>query len=204
MCRHSLLLAVILALTVADRSVAQDAKRLDQDKATKIATALISATANLSDLPIKITPDAQRAMGVAAQERGGIVVPDSRLTAEALKSVDKNVLPIGLLFLHRITPTIAEKVTTADQLRQVTITEDGKPVDVGVLLLGVTRVADRLVLVVYGSGKSPLIVTTLIDANESKDSPLELDPRPNGNGRATVLVTVLSGYRAGFDIVVSD
>ena len=36
---------------------AQDAKRIESDKAAKIAATLVAATSGLSDLPVKVTAD---------------------------------------------------------------------------------------------------------------------------------------------------
>jgi hypothetical protein len=183
---------------------AQDVKRIEADKVVKIAATLVAATSGMSDLPVKVKADTQRAMGVSAQERGGVLVPDSGLTAEALKKVDKDLLPIGWLFLYRITPSVADLTTAADQHRQITVTIDDKSVTVFALPLAVTRVADRLVLLVYTNRKEPAIVTTLVEYSESKDLPLEMEPRPGQDQRATLLLSLLGKYRAGFDVVAQD
>ena len=204
MCSRWLLLASLI-LVIAPRWVAgEDAKRIDSDKVAKIAATLVAATSGLSDLPVKVSPDTQRSMGVVGQDRGGVLVPDSRLTAEALKKVDKDVLPIGLLFLHRITPSVADQVTPTDQHRQITVTVKDKTLTIFVLPLAVTRVADRLVLLVYTNRKEPAIVTTLVDLSESKDLPLEMEARPGQDQRATVLLSILGRYRAAVDVVAQD
>ena len=112
------LLASLMLVIDPRWAAAEDAKRIESDKAAKIAATLVAATSELSGLPVKVTADPQRAMGVTGHDRGGVLVPDTRLTAEALKKVDKDVLPIGLLFLHRITLSVAEQATPADQHRQ--------------------------------------------------------------------------------------
>ena len=203
--RSRWLLLASLILVIEPRWVAaEDAKRLESDKVAKIAATLVAATSGLSDLPVKVTPDTQRAMGITAQDRGGILVPDSRLTAEALKKVDQDVLPIGLLFLHRITPSVADLATTADEHRQITVTVDDKSVTIFVLPLAVTRVANRLVLLVYTNRKVPAVVTTLVEHSQSKDLPLEMDVRPAQDQRATLLLSVLGRYRASLDVIAQD
>ncbi|HLQ47244.1 MAG TPA: hypothetical protein VK137_21040 [Planctomycetaceae bacterium] len=198
------LLASLILVIEPRWAAAEDAKRIESDKVAKIAATLVAATSGLSDLPVKVTADTQRAMGVTGQDRGGVLVPDSRLTAEALKKVDKDVLPIGLLFLHRITLSVAEQATPADQHRQITVTVEDETVNVFVLPLAVTRVADRLVLLVYTNRKEPAVVTTLVDFNESKDLPLEMEARPAQDQRATLLFSILGRYRAAADVVAQD
>ena len=199
-----LLLASVILVIVPRWVAGEDAKRLESDKVGKIASTLVAATSGMTDLPVKVTPDVQRAMGLVAQDRGGVLVPDSRLTAEALKKVDQDVLPIGLLFLHRITPSVAEQTIATDQHRQVTVTIDDKSVTVFVLPLAVTRVANRLVLLVYTNRKEPAVVTTLVDFNESKELPLEMEARPTQDQRATLLLSILGRHRAAFGVVAHD
>ena len=203
--RSRWLMLALLILVIGPRwSVAEDAKRLESDKAAKIAATLVAATSGLTDLPVKVTADTQRAMGITAHDRGGILVPDSRLTAEALKKGDQDVLPIGLLFLHRITPSVADLAMAADEHRQITVTVDDKSVTVFVLPLAVTRVANRLVLLAYTNRKPPAVVTTLVEYSESKDLPLEMDVRPAQDQRATLLFSVMGRYRASLDVVAQD
>lgn len=204
MVSRCLLLASAIFLVESPWSAAQDAQRIDGEKAAKVAAALVAGTAGLTDLPVKVTLDTQRAMGLVAHERGGIVVPDSRLTAEALKKVDKDVLSVGFLFLRGITPSIADLATSANQHRQMTVTIEDKTVNVFVLPLAVTRVADRLVLLVYTNRKEPAIVTTLVEYSESKELPLEIEARPVQDQRATLLFSLLGRYRASVDVVVQD
>ena len=198
------LLASLILVIEPRWMLAQDAKRMESDKAAKIAATMVAAMSKLSDPPVKVTADTQRAMGVTAHDRGGVLVPDSGLTAESLKKVDKDVLPVGLLFLHRITPSVAELVTAADQHRQITVTVEDKTMTVFVLPLAVTRVAGRLVLLVYTNRKEPAVVTTLVESNESKELPLEMEPRPAQDQRATLLLSLLGRYRAAIDVVAQD
>ena len=155
------LLWASLVLVIGPRWAAgQDTKRIESDKVAKIAATLVTATTGLSDLPVKVNADTTRSMGIVGQDRGGVLVPDSRLTAEALKKVDQDVLPIGLLFLHRVTPSVADQVTPTDQHRQISVTIDDKTMTIFVLPLAVTRVAGRLVLLVYMNRKEPAMVAT--------------------------------------------
>ena len=203
--RSRWLMLALLMLVIEPRwAAAEDAKRLESDKAAKLASTLVAETSSMTDLPVKVMADTQRAMGIVAQDRGGVLVPDSRLTAEALKKVDKDVLPVGMLFLLRITPSVADLATSADQHRQITVTIENKTLTVFVLPLAVTRVADRLVLLVYTNRKEPAIVTTLVEYSESKELPLEMEAKPAQDQRATLLLSILGRPRAALDVVAQD
>ena len=47
--------------------------------------------------------DGKRATGLSARKVVVLVVPDARLTADLLKKLDKEVLPLGALFVHKAT-----------------------------------------------------------------------------------------------------
>jgi hypothetical protein len=188
----------------ADRLCAQDVKPIDPDKALKIARLCTEATAKLADLPLTITPDVDKCLGVEADNRAGLVVPDAKLSPEAIAKAGGDVVPVGILYLHRVTPVVVERAVPADQQRVIEITAGDKKAAVSAWLLGMTRVADCAVLVVYTNGKAPAIVTTLIETADTRDSPVALDAQSAGEGRAVLLLTIAGKYRAALHLTGQD
>jgi len=113
-------------------------------------------------------------------------------------------VPVGMLYLHRVTPIVVEQAVSADQQRRVEIADGDQKATVSVWQLGVTRVADRNVLVVYGSGKVPLLVTTLVETADTRDALLALDVQPAGDNRGAMLLTIAREYRAAIPVAGQD
>lgn len=204
MIARCLTLALFGTFLTPTLSLAQEAKRFEPDEAKKIAQILTEASSKLDNPPLKITADLDKSMGLAADNRGALVVPDSSLKLDALKKLDKEIVPLGMLYVHRVTPIVADQAVPADQHRTVEVTIKDKNAKVTVLHLGAAKVADRLVLLVYASGKAPVLVTTLVATTDAKDHPLDLEARKSGDNQATMLLTVLGNYRAAFNVAGQD
>jgi len=184
--------------------LAQDATPLDSDKALMIARRCTEAVAKLRDLPLKVTPDVEKCRGVEAHDRAGLVIPDVKLSSDTLRKLDREIVPVGMLYLHRVTPIVVEQAVSADQQRKVEIAADDQKAVVSAWQLGVTRVADRNVLVVYGSAKAPLLVTTLIETTDTGDAPLALNVQAAGDNRGVLLLTIAREYRAAIPVAGQD
>lgn len=200
MTRQSLAVAVAYYLCTAIPTLAGDApERIGADKAKKIVAPLLEATAKL-ELPLKLTLDGERGTGLKAGKAVLFIIPDSKLTVESLKKLDKEPLPLGVLFAYKVTPITAEQAIAADQHRTVEITVGTDNATVTVLPLAAARIAGRLVLLVYTKDKIPAIVAELVEADEKSDWPLDLDGRQVGNNRAALVVNVLGRYRAAIQV----
>jgi hypothetical protein len=146
----------------------------------------------------------EKCQGIEADKRAGLVVPDAKLSPEAIKKVGGDIVPVGILYLHRVTPVVVEQAVPADQQRAIEIAEGDKKAAVSAWLLGVAKVADRAVLVVYTNGKTPAIVTTLIETADTRDNPVALEAQPAGERRAALLLTIAGKYRAAIHVTAQD
>jgi hypothetical protein len=181
-------------------------KRVEGEKAEQIAR-LIGEAVKKSDkaAPVKVTPNFARAVGLAARDRGGLVVPDTKLSADAFRKLDKGIVPVGMLYLSRVTLVNADEPVTADGYHTVEVTKDGTTRTIAVLHLAATKVEGRLVLLVYTNSKTPLVVTSLVEVNEGGDFPLNLEARQGGgDSRAIALLTIAGKYRATLPIAAAD
>src|SRR5262249_13726269 len=97
---------------------------------------------------------------------------------------------------HRLTPVVAEQAVPEEQHRTIEVSIKDHKAKVVVMQLAATKVADRLVLLLYTKGKSPALVTTLVETDDAKDQPLHLEAHKGGDGQAVIVLTVLGRYRA--------
>lgn len=196
--------AIFVALFLSAFAMADDAERLTPEHVSRIGAPLLSGLNNLADLPLKIDPDLDKATGLKVKDRGAIVLPARGLTAEMVEKAERDVVPVGYVVLHRITPIVANQQIGRDEHRTVSLTVEDKTAEVAVIQLGVTKVAGRLVLVGYTKSATPAFVTTLVDSGVAGDYPLDLEASSAGEGRATVTLTLGGKYRAGVDVAAQD
>jgi hypothetical protein len=196
--------AVFVALFLTAIAMGDDAERLTPDDVTKIGPPIVSGLNNLADLPLKIDVDLDQATGLKAKDRGAIVLPARGLTADVIGKADKEVVPVGYVVLHRITPIVANQQIGRDEHRTLSLTVGDKTVEVAVIQLGVAKVAGRPVLVGYTKSATPAFVTTLVDSGVAGDFPLEVEAASAGDNRATVTLTLGGKYRAGLEVTAQD
>lgn len=196
--------ALLGSLLLPALAVAEDAKRIEGEEAQKIAKLLTEASGKLRDLPLKVTPDVEKSVGLRGGDRGAILVPATGLKPEALKAADKEVVPLGMMYARGVTLVVAGQSLAATEHRTVEVTVKEQATKISVMQLGVTKVAGRMVLLVYAGGKEPALVTTLVETTDTKDLPLELEAQKAGDGQANLLLTVLGRYRAAIVVAQQD
>jgi len=208
MMRH--VVAVLLAGCLFNSSLVRagdgdKAKRVEGEEAEKFAKLFDAAlTKSAKAAPVKVSPDFKRALGLGARDRVGFVVPDAKLSAESLQKIDRQIVPVGVLYLHRVTIVPGDDPLSADQHRGIEVTRDGKTVTVNVLHLAATKVAGRLVILIYTNSDTPLIVSSLVDAKEASDFPIDLEVRPVRDDRATLVLKIAGAYRTSLTIAAQD
>lgn len=202
-CRAAALFGIVFAGTAVR---AQEPERLDAEKAKKFGGIIAGAIAKIEDLPVKLKLDGEQAMGMTAKDKGAMLIPAAGLTIEAIKKVDKEVVPVGALVLHKVGPAVNGEAISADQFRTVEISiADDKTATITVVPLAAARVAGRLVLLVYGKDKAPLIVGTLSEAQHANSSPLELEVRKGDrDGTALLLIGALGQFRSSVTVVAQE
>lgn len=196
----ALLVVVLLSGSIA----AQEPRRIEGEEAEKMARLLAEASGKLRDLPLKITLDVTKSVGLGSKGHGGLLTPAEGLKADALKNLDKEIVPLGMMYSLGLTPVAAGQPLPASELRTVEVTVKDQTVTVSVLQLAAAKVAGRLVLLVYAGGKEPALVTTLVESTEAKELPLDLDGQKAGDQQATVVLSVLGRYRAAFTVAALE
>jgi hypothetical protein len=199
------LTAALLACVLAGASArADEVQRIDDDKAKEVAKALADVASKLA-LPVKTSLDGKSGTGLHAGKMGVFVMPDAKLTADALKKHDKGVLPVGVLVMtDAITVTAADKPVPAKDHLTAEVKAGDETHNVNVLTLAVAKVAERPVLLVYAKGKKPVVVAELTESEEKTDHTLDVSARKAGDDRAVLTLNVLGKYRASVQVAKQE
>lgn len=204
MTRHVLTAALLGAMLACLPARAEEPQRIDGDKAKKAAKALVDAIAKL-ELPVKPSVDGTSGTGLHKDKVGVFLVPDTKLTADALKKHEKGVLPLGILFMtDAVTLVSGDKPVAAKDHLTAEVTSGNKTVTVNVVALAAARVADRLVLLAYAKDKKPVVVAELNEAEDKTDHVLDVEARKQEEKRAALVLNVLGKYKAALRLAAKE
>jgi hypothetical protein len=176
-------------------------ERLSREEALKYATAVSADAKQLKGTPIATDVDPQKPVALREDDYGGMVLPQKNLNAGSISQVGKDeVLPIGQLWLHKLTPMRDGEAISSGKLRLVTVAAEGTEATVPQCALGVRRNAQgTLELVVFGKEKLPILTVPLKSIDTRQEVPLDLDAeRDSDSGRLTV--KILGKYQATFRV----
>lgn len=178
---------------------------------------LAAETARLERLPFRLELAPERASGLKAGEAGALFLPDQRILqtpgrrqakdgeAKSRKAERGAAQPVGQLWLARLVPLQGELALSADALRRVKVTEDGRERDLVTFTLGIERVRKSgLQLALHGRDgavvlRVPLTAekakggATTLTARKLADDRGLLELRLQGRYRAEIPVTLVSG-----------
>jgi len=182
----------IIALTLGaalNRLPAQE--QLSREEALKYAYAASVNLEQLQGTPIATDVDLKRPMVLRDGEYGGMVLPEAKLTPEAIAKAGDKVVPIGQLWLHKLTPMKDGEGIAPEKLRMAKITApDGTEVQVPQCALGMRRnAAGSFELLICGNTAEPLLT---VPVNATGDKPgagitFEAERVDNG-GQVTVIL----------------
>jgi hypothetical protein len=204
MIRHVLTTALLGVALACLPARAEEPQRIDGDKAKEAAKALVDAIAKL-ELPVKPSVDGASGTGLHAGKAGVFVVPDTKLTADALKKHEKGVLPLGILFMtDAVTLVSGDKPVAAKDHLTTEVTVKNETVTVNVVALAAAKVADRLVLLAYAKDKKPVVVAELNENEDKTDHVLDVEARKQEEKRAALVINVLGKYKAALRLSAKD
>src|SRR5262249_50882331 len=104
--------AALALLLCASAAGAQD--RLPRDEARAPAKLIMTAAAAKKvKLPLDVQPDTDKPYANRKDEYGAMFLPDKRLTAERLEKAGKDLVPVALLWTHRLGPVSGGKVVSS-------------------------------------------------------------------------------------------
>lgn len=192
--KTTIVLTVLLAATVG----LQAQERLSREESLKYA---FVASANLKEMlktPIPTDPDVKRPVAARDGDYGVMVLPESKLTAEALAKAGKDAVPVGQLWLVKLAPLSGGQVVPTSKLRLVHINYRDRDADVPCCALAVKKTdAGGLELLVYGKATEPVLEVPLKGTSGSQDNPIELSAERKDDGGLLTL-NLLGQYTASF------
>jgi hypothetical protein len=188
-------LILLLAATVATPVFAQE--RVPQEDAQKAARILSESAAAQTDLAFKPAGDLDKPRGIKADEVGLIVIPESKLTSDALAKAGKEPVPVGQLWTRIATVAKDGAVTPNSKLRLVDVTVKDQTLRLQLYLLAVRRAdGGKLELVVFAKDKEPLTRVALDGTDASAEFPIEINGRKTGEESGVVTLTLLGKHKA--------
>jgi hypothetical protein len=192
---------IIITLTLlAAVQLGSAQEKLSRDQALKYASRVSADLKQLAGTPIPTDVDAQQPVAVQDGEYGGLVLPQKNLTAANLAQAGETVVPIGQLWLHRLTPMKDGEAVPSEKLRLATVIEAGEKTTMPQCALGVRRSSSgALELLIFGKGKAPLLTAPLKAIDTKPEPPIDLvAERESDSGRITV--KIVGKYQASFAV----
>ncbi len=193
---------VAVLLVCAPRAHAQDLERVSESDplAKQVLEYLTEGLKKVNDAPVKMEADAEKAVLLynPGLEMGAAFLPHKGLSEESVKKSDKEVAPLGVLFLYHLTPMVDKKPVEKDKIRTISIAVEGQDLQVPTYYMGVKTEADgKRNLLVYGKdNKEPLLKVSLDDKETDGDRPVVIEAKNVGGGEGTLHVNALKKFQA--------
>ena len=201
---RQLVFTVCVLGVAAPAATAQDVQAIDSAKALKIAKLAVEATSGLN-LPIDVAPKIERATGIEGDKRAALLIPDANFSPESITGLrDGEIVSVGMLLTHRLSPLVVERAIPASRQLQIDVAEGEQRATISVWLVGLAKVAGQPALLLYGNAPSPVIVTTLVESEKSRDGVLMIDVERSGDQRAVFVFTVAGTHRAAIHVTGQD
>jgi hypothetical protein len=189
--------AIVIGL-LASSLFCQAQDRLPREEALKYAFAACTDLKQLQNTPIATDPDVKLPVVCREGEYGAMVLPETKLSAENLAKVGKEVKSIGQLWLHKLAPLTEGTVVKESQLRVVSVNSPEGSLSVPLCALGICRNADgKLELQVFGKEKTPVLRAPVKEIQATQEYPVELAAERRDDG-GLLTVRILGKYEANF------
>jgi hypothetical protein len=195
-----------VALVLAGCCLARAQEPLPRDEALKAAFQLCHDLSKMLDTPIATDPDVKRPVGIRADDRGLMVLPESKLSLDVFAKAGADVAPVGQLWLLKAVPVVEGQPAKAEKLKMVSVDGgDLGSLTVALCALGVRKGANgQPELLVYGKDKQPLLHVALMSVSgPAKEDPIEVSAQPQGDG-AVVTLKILGKYTADIPLALSE
>jgi len=191
--------SLLLVLLAALPSQAQD-NRLPQDEARRFAKLCVEQT-TLTDPQIKTDVDPDKACAEKGEGGGAMVIPDKKLSKEVIGKAEKEIVPVGQLWLRKWTTVVKGKPTPKDKLRVMTVKIDDKDRPMPLLLLGIRQTGEKdLELVVYAKDSEPQQVLPLKKLDQIQALPVDLEWQRGEKNVDSLTITIMGQFQAVLSI----
>jgi hypothetical protein len=189
---------IILAAIIAGFTTAQAQEQLPRQEALKYAFIVSGNLEAMLKTPIPTDPDVKRPVAMKDGDYGGMVLPESKLSAEAFAKAGAQAAPLGQLWLLKLVPMKDGQPVPTSKLRMVQATSDEGEATVPCCALGVSKNAEGgLELLVFGKDKEPVLRTPLRSISRQQEAPIEMTAERKDEG-GLVTLRFLGKYEASF------
>ena len=147
-----------MAAFLAGLTTIQAQEQLSRQEALKYAFIVSANLPAMLKTPIPTDPDVKRPVAARDGDYGAMVLPETKLSAEAFAKSGKDPAPVGQLWLLKLVPLMDGQPAPASKLKMVEASGDEGQATVPCCALGVRKVADGgLELLVFGKDKEPVL-----------------------------------------------
>jgi hypothetical protein len=194
-------LALLTLITTLATWAGHAQELVGREEAVRLAVRLNFDLSTLADCPIPTDADTKRPFAIKAGERGGMVVPESKLSAAGLEAAGKTVVPVGQFWMRKLAPAKAGQAPAPGDLKIIRVEHQGQTEAVLLFTLGARRNAEgKLELLVFGKGPEPLVTTPLKAVETKQEWPLEFTAEKSDDS-AVVTLKVAGKYQAAFTVL---
>ena len=194
---YKIMKRILIALTLlATLQMLSAQEKLSREEALSYAKAVSADAKQLNGTPITTDVDAEQPVALKDEDYGGMVLPQKSLKAETIAQAGETAVPIGQLWLHKLTPMRNGVAVAQDNLRMVIVRAEGEVATVPQCALAVRRTkGGTLELLVFGKGKEPLLTAPLKSLEAKQSAPIDLDAERDGDSGKLTL-KILEKYQA--------
>ena len=187
------LIALTVVMTI---HLASAQERLAREEALKYAFLVSVDLKQLQGTPIPTDVDLKQPVVVYEGDHGGMLLPEAKLTSEAFAKAGDKIVPIGQLWLRKLTPMRDGSALASDKLRVATVKHKDQDVSLAQCALGVRRNhSDALELLVFGKDKEPLVILPLKRMDAPQELPLDFTAERTGDA-GCLTIKILGKYEA--------
>jgi hypothetical protein len=187
------LIALTVLMTI---HLASAQERLAREEALKYALLVSVDLKQLQGTPIPTDVDLKQPVVVYEGDHGGMLLPEAKLTSEAFAKAGDKIVPIGQLWLRKLTPMRDGSALASDKLRVATVRHKDQDVSLAQCALGVRRNrSDALELLVFGKDKEPLVTLPLKRMDAPQELPLDFTAERTGDA-GCLNIKILGKYEA--------
>jgi len=195
---------LITSLLLGAVQFASAQEKLSREETLKYAFVVAADLKQLQGTPIPTDVDVKQPVAIKDGDFAGMVLPEAKLTVDAIAKVSDKAIAIGQLWLLKLTPMQNGEAIASSKLRMVTLTHEGEQATVSQCTLGVQRNSSgNLELLVFGKDKEPVVKVPLKTMDAKQDVPVDISAeRESESGKVTL--NVLGKYTATFAVTALE
>jgi hypothetical protein len=195
---------VVLAALLAPLAASLAQEKLPREECLKYAFIACANLKQMLDTPIPTDPDVKRPVAVRDEGYGGMVLPESKLSAETFSKAGKEVAPVGQFWMVKLVPTNDGQPVPAARLRRVHLANGNQEAEAVVCALGVRAASGGgLELLIYGKDKEPVAHVPLKAISSAQKDPIDLSAERQSEG-GLITLKFLGKYEASFMVTDPD